>query len=204
MVTFSCPGEEELRLLALDGLPGPGSDWLAEHFIRCGQCQEAVRILEESDTLMRALRSPGGTPDDFEQKQVEGLIAHIKAAVRAGGTGPAVAVPPPDATDPMPVAEILTLLEPPQQPDEIGRLACYRILRALGSGGMGVVFQAEDVRLLRQVALKVLRPEITSKPEARERFLREARAAASIEHDHVISIHEVGEDRGVMFLAMPW
>lgn len=93
-------------------------------------------------------------------------------------------------------------LGPPQQTDEIGRLAQYRILKPLGQGGMGIVFQAEDQELRRLVALKVMRPDCAMQDQAQARFLREARTAASIKHDHVVTIHQVGEDRGVPFLAM--
>ena len=73
----------------------------------------------------------------------------------------------------------------------------------LGAGGMGVVFQAEDPQLQRQVALKAMLPALAASASARERFLREARAAAALEHDHIVTIYQVGEDRGVPFLAMP-
>jgi len=94
-------------------------------------------------------------------------------------------------------------LAPAEQPDEIGRLGKYRILGVLGAGGMGMVFKAEDSMLRRAVALKVMLPHVAKNPTARSRFLREARAQAAVEHDHVISIHQVGEDRDVPFLAMP-
>jgi hypothetical protein len=67
---------------------------------------------------------------------------------------------------------------------------------------MGVVFRAEDPQLGRPVALKALLPGMAAIASARERFLREARAAAALKHDHVVTIHQVGEDRGVPFLAM--
>jgi serine/threonine protein kinase/WD40 repeat protein len=90
-----------------------------------------------------------------------------------------------------------------EQPDEIGRFAGYRVLRELGAGGMGIVFLGEDPRLRRLVALKVMSPTLASDPLARERFEREARAMAAVEHDHIVAIYQVGEDRGVPFLAMP-
>ena len=67
---------------------------------------------------------------------------------------------------------------------------------------MGFVFRAEDEVLRRPVALKVMRPEIAAQPTARERFLREGRAAAAIKSDHVITIYDVGEENDVVFLAM--
>jgi WD40 repeat protein/serine/threonine protein kinase len=94
-------------------------------------------------------------------------------------------------------------LGPPQQPDEIGRLGPFRVVKLLGSGGMGSVFEAIDSQLGRHVALKVLRPRLAGADIARQRFLREARAAAALEHDHVVAIYQVGEDNGTPYLAMP-
>lgn len=102
-----------------------------------------------------------------------------------------------------PNLEHLPLLAPSQAPDELGRLGPYRVLEVLGSGGMGVVFRAEDPQLRRPVALKALLGSLAACPQARQRFLREARAAAAVEHDHVVPIWQVGEDRGVPFIAMP-
>jgi serine/threonine protein kinase len=114
--------------------------------------------------------------------------------------------PPRPAPPPPP----LTLLAPPPKPpeptpvpDELGWLGDYRVLKVLGSGGMGVVFLAEDVRLRRQVAVKAMKPGLAANAKARERFLREAQLTASITHDHVIAVHQVGEEKGAPFLAMP-
>src|SRR5262249_36806504 len=111
---------------------------------------------------------------------------------------------PPDGTGLEEVSprEMYDFLAPPQRADEIGRLGPYRVLKVLGSGGMGVGFRAEDVQLQRPGALKAMLPALASSTSARERFLREARAAAAIEHDHIVPIYQVGEDRGVPFLAM--
>jgi hypothetical protein len=99
--------------------------------------------------------------------------------------------------------ELLQFLAPAEGPDELGRLGPYRILAILGHGGMGVVYKAEDVQLERLVALKAMLPGLAASSANRQRFLREARAAAKIEHDHIVAIYQVGEDRGVPFLAMP-
>jgi serine/threonine protein kinase len=69
---------------------------------------------------------------------------------------------------------------------------------------MGVVFRAEDPRLKRQVALKVMKPSIAASRAAKDRFLREAQFTAAIEHDHIVHIYQVGEDHGVPFIAMPF
>jgi serine/threonine protein kinase len=95
------------------------------------------------------------------------------------------------------------LLSPPVQQDEIGRLGHYRVLAELGRGGMGMVFRAQDTDLKRLVALKVMLPQCAANPTDKARFLREARAQAAVEHDHVAAIFQVGEANGVPFLAMP-
>jgi tRNA A-37 threonylcarbamoyl transferase component Bud32/DNA-binding beta-propeller fold protein YncE len=99
-------------------------------------------------------------------------------------------------------ADLCACLAPPEAADELGRLGNYRVLRILGAGGMGVVFEAEDLNLKRRVALKALLPTLGASATARRRFLREARAAAEVESDHVVAIYQIGEDRGVPYLAM--
>ncbi len=100
--------------------------------------------------------------------------------------------------------ETFAFLAPPKSSDEIGRLAHYRVLRVLGKGGMGTVFMAEDTRLYRIVALKVMLPSIAKKEVARDRFIREARATAKIDHDHIITIYEVNENSEVPYAAMQY
>ena len=81
-------------------------------------------------------------------------------------------------------------------------LAGYRIEALIGRGSTGSVYSAEDVALKRRVALKVLLPELARDERFRERFLRESRLAAALEHPHIVPIHAVGESDGVLFLAM--
>ncbi len=87
---------------------------------------------------------------------------------------------------------------------ELQSLGGYRIVRELGQGGMGAVYEAEDGKLNRHVALKVMKPEIAKHPQHRERFLREARTAAKVECDFICPIYRVGKDNGVPFIAMPF
>ena len=90
----------------------------------------------------------------------------------------------------------------PASADEIGRLGPYRVLKQLGQGGMGAVYLGLDERLGRKLALKVMLPQYAANAAAKERFLREARAAAQITHDNVVTVYEADERDGLPYIAM--
>jgi len=83
-------------------------------------------------------------------------------------------------------------------------LAGYRLESELGRGGMGVVYRARHQRLQREVALKVLAPHLASDESFRQRFIRESQAAAALRHPHIVTVHDAGEARGHLFLALEY
>ncbi len=91
---------------------------------------------------------------------------------------------------------------PSLEPAAGQRLGRYRVDHGIGAGGMGLVFSAWDPALQRNVALKLLRPELATTREARERLLAEARAVASLKHPNVVGVFDVGEAEGRVFIAM--
>jgi pSer/pThr/pTyr-binding forkhead associated (FHA) protein/tRNA A-37 threonylcarbamoyl transferase component Bud32 len=113
---------------------------------------------------------------------------------------PAAPPPPPPAARPSPVPS-----PPPRSPDALPLgtvFAGCRVEEVIGHGDMGVVYRAEELALQRRVALKLILPEHSQDDRFRERFRRESRVAASIDHPNVIPILEAGDEDGVLFISM--
>jgi serine/threonine protein kinase len=202
-----CPDRELLQRFALGHLQPAEVETLAEHVESCAHCVAALHGLRGNDQLLSAMQ---GLPAE----QTEPAIALMEqfCALRTpsfpattGGFGVdrrgLLAQLGELSTES--TLELYDFLSPPQDPNELGRLGHFRVLKVLGAGGMGVVFDAEDLALKRRVALKVLRPILATSASARRRFVREGQAAAALHHDLIVPIYHVGEDRGIPFLAMP-
>jgi len=93
-------------------------------------------------------------------------------------------------------------LDPPLDATDLGSLGPYRVISELGRGGMGFVFRAEDTRLKRVVALKMMNQKIASTANSRRRFIEEARSMAAVKHDNVATIYEVNDQFSTPFMAM--
>ena len=91
-----------------------------------------------------------------------------------------------------------------KKPDISGQLIAgkYKIIEEIGRGGMGIVYIAKDTKLKRNVALKFLPPELTQDKETKKRFIREAQAAAALNHPNICIIHEVDEAEDQTFIVM--
>src|SRR5689334_11878900 len=80
-------------------------------------------------------------------------------------------------------------------------LSHYEVVAPLGAGGMGEVYRARDTRLGREIALKVLPPDVSGDPSRRQRFEQEARAASALNHPNILSIYDVGAEGGVVYMV---
>jgi WD40 repeat protein len=203
-----CPRPQELYRLTRGELPEEQAAPLREHLASCAACARLLEAGFLDETLAEGSVVPESrplTPDAPPAAVAPAPPASDPAAVSPGQNGENPAgMPAAGAAEAAPqnYPQADAYLAPPQAPGEIGRLGPYRVLRFLGAGTVGVVFEAEDPHLKRTVALKALRVSLGTSPAARARFLREAQRTASLEHDNIIEIHEVGEDRGILFLAM--
>jgi serine/threonine-protein kinase len=176
----NCPDEPTLRTFAARQLDQQTHEAVQQHLADCAACRQRLcEIRTEVDELA------GCTPADE----------------------PTVAVPTTklqedvDAED---IARDIQFLQSSTNPKAIGRIGVYDVLSALGRGGMGVVLKAFDTSLHRTVAIKVLSPQLAASRKAQRRFLREARAAAAINHPNVVTIHAVDEQDGMPYLVMEY
>lgn len=200
-VVSACPSDEVLKDLLQGRLEPPFSESWGEHIVQCSHCVEraaALDALDVRDTLSKAL---AGAKETIAS-DTDGLAAELMRKLQtlvvvdlqpAGASGQSEAIR----------AVSNTILETEGAEPLPESLGPYRILRQLGSGGMGTVYEAEDELLKRRVAVKVMKAELAQNPSARHRFIREAQVAASVHHDHIVPIFQVGEDKGNPYLAMP-
>lgn len=210
MTAAVCPNEEQLNDFRLGWISEQEIAQLEKHLLTCSSCLNALGAHRSEDDFFTAFRTQGQTRRATNPRlealrvEVRARLHHMRdSSVKETGTLGATMAPLDRTAFAPPASNLAALLAPPQMPDELGRLGAYRILEMLGSGGMGVVYKAEDPSLQRLVALKVMLPSLASNSHAKERFLREARAMAALTHDNIAAVYQVGEDRAIPFLAMP-
>lgn len=209
-----CPPKRDLEQL----LKGTLSQWtslgLRQHVESCIYCQRALAKLR----LRTSPEDSINIPDELTNTESSSVTRNTDSMPKLeletddlflGSKGQATTAYNSDGSS-VPEFKIspegtkvsLSFLSSPQGPDELGRLGSYKIMKLLGAGGMGLVFEAEDTLLRRQVALKVMKPEIAIKADHRQRFLQEARSGAAIPHDNIATVFQVGIENNVPYLAM--
>ncbi len=198
-----CPSPSDLRRLLQPGLPEAEAVPLRDHLHACPACRQLWQDLQTETVAGHtppSLHAAEDTNAGQPAQSASSAIAWSSEIMLEGSGGQRAPAPPkpPSAA----ATRSFSFLSPPNEPDELGRLAHYRITGLLGEGGMGFVFDAFDTHLHRRVALKVLKPELAANLSFRERFLLEARAAAALPDEHIITIYQVGLENDVPFLAM--
>jgi WD40 repeat protein/serine/threonine protein kinase len=186
----ACASEEQLRQLVTGEFSEEVRQAVEEHVETCPECQEALRRLSDDTPGLdwRYLRGPG--PRSVPESDVD-LVRRLHTLPWDTVAGPE------DAPGPRPVE----FPGPPTDKGPLGRLESYHIVAELDQGAFGRVFKAYDDQLDCLVALKVLKPELAASATDRARFEGEARKAATVRHDHVVTIHRVGSTPG---FALPY
>jgi hypothetical protein len=192
--TESCPPIDRLKAFLADRLLADERIRLAAHLEGCPSCQHRVEGLTAGQQswpgMARRLSERPAAPEPALQRVME----RLKEEGEEGTSEEAV------FCGDLP----LGFLSPSDKPGQLGRLERYEVLEEIGRGGMGVVLKAFDPSLHRVVAIKVLAPQLATSGVARKRFLREARAAAAVTHDNLVTIHAVDEANGLPYLVMQY
>jgi hypothetical protein len=184
----------DLRDLLEGSIPDSDQAALVSHLDQCASCQESLEAMANGDSSIAATlleqAAHKAPPDSAYWPALKNAEQALTVAAPAGKRSS---------------AEIsLAFLDPPEDGSHLGSLNNFNIVRVVGRGGMGVVLQAIDTCLQRDVAIKVLDPELSKDELAATRFCREARAAASISHENVVAVHQVEHDeaKDIPFLVM--
>jgi eukaryotic-like serine/threonine-protein kinase len=190
----SCPDPARLQEL-LDGqLRDPQQAELSRHLDTCVDCQQTLEELA-AGARPWAEAAGGLARQPAAESALERAIAELKGSASetvtlAASTG---------ARD-----LELAFLSPAENPEHLGRLGPYEVHEVLGRGGMGVVLKAFEPALRRFVAIKLLGSHLAANAVHRQRFLREARSAAAVRHEHVVGIHRVDDSGALPFLVMEY
>jgi serine/threonine protein kinase len=200
----ACPPTAELERLVRGRLTEARAAAIAEHVGACSGCQQRLDAIAGGATgeLARELREcTRETPptDSAYWKALRSAEEELRSTGLFVDGDPALI-----DTDDKPAGTRLDFLQPSDDPTRLGTLGSFGILRVVGRGGMGVVLHAYDPCLTRDVAIKVIDPKLAHNEVARQRFCREARAAAAVTHDNLVAVHQVDEDEasGLPYLVM--
>jgi len=199
-----------IKLLLEERLPLDGQTEMEKHLETCVECRRQLESLAAEGRWWRDARQ-FLDPDSHvaETSEIEGGQACLP--VEGGQAFLPVQRPddgsnrqsPPDSDsilDELPAG----VLSPSDNPAMLGCLGPYEIAEVIGRGGMGIVLKGFDRDLNRYVAIKVLAPHLATSAAARQRFAREAKAAAAVVHDHIVAIHDVDNAGRLPYLVMPF
>ncbi len=190
-----CPSGDDLTWLIQGEIPESRQEELSEHVGSCTNCQDRMESLATAgdsnlSDIVRHIDKDTPPSNSAYWKALDKAESEVMQDFAS------VAEMPSDLK--------LDFLQPSDTPGRIGRVSTFDIVRVIGRGGMGVVLHAFDPSLSRDVAIKMLDPQLASNDVARQRFCREARSAAAVSHDNIVAVHQVNEDEksGLPFIVM--
>jgi|GEM_PF-1055295 len=163
---------------------------LTQHLESCAECQQQLDAKAAEPQLWA--------------KASKLISAPVGSNSTMNHAGKDLRTPKDPPSDEFEYDSVERLLDAPSHPEMMGRIGNYDIEREVGRGGMGIVFKAFDTELNRPLAIKVLAPWLARNGTARERFEREARAAAAVLHPNVVSIYGVNANHKTPYLVMPY
>ncbi len=190
-----------IKLLLEDRLPGDGQTEMERHLETCDECRRQLETAAADARWWRDARQ-FLDPDSHivETSEIEGGQAFLPVQRPDDGSNRQSPADGDSILDELPPG----VLSPSDNPAMLGCLGSYEIAEVIGRGGMGIVLKGFDRDLNRYVAIKVLAPHLATSAAARQRFAREAKAAAAVVHDHIVAIHDVDNAGRLPYLVMPF
>ena len=190
---MQCPNPKSLQALLDETLAAEEQPTIQAHLETCPRCQKVLEHLAAGGVTWDKTAENLGKPAGDETALLQ-AVNNLQSVPNPEQTQADASKPPLDVD--------LSFLQPSEKPNSLGRLDKYEILSVVGKGGFGIVLKGFDESLHRVVAIKAMLPQLASNGTARQRFIREARAAAPIAHENVVTIHEVKGDVPVPYLVM--
>jgi tetratricopeptide (TPR) repeat protein len=220
-----CPEPGELERIIHGQVGAWDVERLAHHLETCSACADAVDSLLEGESVLAALRVGAANLCKGDEPVVQELIEYLRRWKQNGPTSTKARQQPQETVDTAPnlsgpapdpqattassghaesTDDVLRMLAPPEEKDELGRLGPYGILRVLGSGGMGVVFAARQVHPRRIVALKLILAGRDATRQRLTRFHSETELIARLPHANIVQVFETGEHAGGAYFTMEY
>lgn len=191
-----CPDRNVLQSLLSGQLASDQLKETEQHLETCPSCEQQLEQLTDEMSPVDWKQFDRRSDPDSD---TIAFLSRVRAARRLQDRPEPTNVPDEEFSEPIAEfrpADAVNLSLP-------ARFDSFELIEQLGAGGMGVVYRVRESVLKRDIALKLLAPQLASEREYRDRFLREARAMAAVQSDHVVTVYQVGEFQGQPYLAMP-
>ncbi len=192
---------EQLSRLMCDTLDAAQQSKLTRHLDQCSYCRQQLDGLAAADPWCADAQQ---TLRDLQREPDTSVASRDATPARTRDASGSVQQHAGEAPAEQRAHWVLNMLQPSQDPRMLGQLDGMPVEAVVGQGGVGVVLKARDGHLQRSLAIKLLSPMLAGTGAARQRFLREARAAAAVVHPNIVPIYAVSPERSLPYLVMPF